>query len=473
MVKHRLVIIFLLTLLVFGISETVEAQFWRKRYSRKHREENTRNIDYTDTVKTAEPANVKRKEQRRLEREERRRKRHYHRQNYADVDETSEKPQRKAAHTTKKKQQELEFPLTTLKGSYRIDVLAPLYLDDLVKGKSVSGKIPDKALPGVAFYQGLNLAADSLKKAGFDLDIYVHDVASVNESVSELTGKDKMDSSDLIIGAVQAKDVTALADYAKKKHINFVSALSPADGGVKENQYFTLIQPSLRTHCEWILSDVAKKYPGQKISILYRTSKEADYNAYKYLTSGVASNMNIWQLLCNSLPEKESLEPLFDTSKPNIVLVSILDNGYADSLMRLLTAYFPAAHFEVYGMPSWNSIGSLRKATAFPNLTVNVTNPFNYDVATPIGEYVMKHYKADYGSKPGELVYRGFETMFWYANLLKSYGNIFNDKYSDNSLAPFTKFDVKSQWDRSGNILFFENTNIFLTTYKAGVANTE
>jgi hypothetical protein len=471
MIKKKVVIIFLLALVVFGISHSADAQFWRKRY--KHKQEGpSQNVDYTDSVKNAEPTYYRHKEKRKLEREERRRKRHYRRPSYTEAAGTTEKPQHKMVRAAKKKQAP-EYPLTTLKARYRVDVLAPLYLDDLVKGKSVKDKIPERAMPGVAFYQGVNIAADSLKKAGFDIDIYIHDVASANESAEELTGKNKMDSSDLIIGAVQSKDIAGLAEYAKKKHINFVSALSPADGGVAGNEYFTLMQPSLKTHCEWILADVIKKYPGQKVSLLYRTSKDADYNAYKYITAGGADNINFWQLLCNTLPDKESLSPLFDTSKTNIVIVSVLENGYADSLMKVLTSNFPGYRFDIYGMPSWFSIPNLHKAAAYPNLTINVTTPFDYDLSTPSGAYVSKHYKEDYGTRPGELVFRGYETMFWYANLLKQYGNIFNDKYSDNASAPFTKFEVKTQWDNAGNLLFFENTNILLTTYEKGAIKGE
>jgi hypothetical protein len=347
-----------------------------------------------------------------------------------------------------------------------------MYLDELVKGETVRDKIPAKALPGISFYQGIMIASDSLKKAGFDMDVYIHDIGSASESVSELISKNKLDSTDLIIGAVPSKDVPAIAAYAKKKQVNFISALSPSDGDVTDNQFFTLLQPALKTHCEWIMRDVVNKFPGQRVTLLYRTSTEVDGNAYKYLTDSGIDNEHTWQLLCDKVPDKETLTPLFDVTKPNVVIISTLDNAYADSLLKALSVDFPGTAFDVYGMPTWNSISGLHKAHAYPNLTIYVTDPFDYGQGSVTGKYVARIYKEEYGNRAPELVYRGYETLFWYANLLKQYGTIFNDKYGDNAAAPFTKFEMKQEWDNN-NFLYDENTHIFLSTYQGGTFRTE
>jgi hypothetical protein len=60
----------------------------------------------------------------------------------------------------------------------------------------------------------------------------------------------------------------------------------------------------------------------------------------------------------------------------------------------------------------------------------------------------------------------------WYAGLLNKYGTIFNEKYTDLSGAPFTKFNVTPVWDKRGYILYHENTHIYLTTYEAGMSKT-
>ena len=384
-------------------------------------------------------------------------------------------PQPVPATVIVKKKHEITYPHSQMKPRYRVDVLAPMYLDDLVKGGSVTYKdrMPEKALPGITFYEGVSIAADSLKRAGFNIDIYVHDVASASESTDMLLKKGMLDSADLIIGAVQAHDVPTLADYARKKHVNFISVLSASDAGVRENEYFTLIQPSLKSHCEWIDSDVARKFSGMKPVLFYRTTAEGDSIAYSYITKDSAGKKNFKPLLCNSIPHKYDMVHLFDTSKPNVIIVPILDFVYADSLLKELSHDFPGSHFEVYGMPSWHGIANLRNETAFPNLSVDVTTPFNINTSEGVAKYVSQTFKRDYGGKATEMVYRGYETMYWYANLLKNYGTIFNPKYADNSTAPFTKFDIKTKWDKNDHVLFNENTHLFVTRYEGGNPKTE
>ncbi len=182
---------------------------------------------------------MERQERKRLKRERKLRRLH------------SEFPvEEQPTHAVKKKNT-VTYPKSTLKPMYRIDVLMPMYLDELVKGGSVTfqDKLPEKAMPGMSFYEGINIAADSLKKAGFNIDIYIHDIISASESPELLVSQGKLDSSDLIIGAVLSKDIPVLALYANNRHINFVSALSASDGGVKNSPYLTLVQPSLKSHC--------------------------------------------------------------------------------------------------------------------------------------------------------------------------------------------------------------------------------
>jgi len=494
MVRLRALVIFAVSLaLATGSGGNVHAQFLKGIFGKKHSQntEDSTKAGNNDPKKTENGApKLSRKERKKKHREEKRKQKQERKLKNEQKKKDSKKKQDATKKSGDKKQnkpakdplvphkrkQEVLYPTTKFKNSYRINVLLPLYLDELVKGESVTfkDKVPEKAVQGIAFYEGVKLAADSLKKAGFNLDIYINDVGSYSESPDNLINDRKFDSTDLIIGAVQQHDIPTLAAYAKKKKINFVSALSPNDGYVKNNQYFTMLQPSLRSHCEFIIDDMSKKYPGQKVALLYRTSSPNDENTGQYMLTDNYSEVEFKKLLCNTLPGKDALLSVFDTTKPNIVVMTILDNGFADSLLRELAHYFPCTHFEVYGMPTWTAITNLRKANVYNNLTINVTYPFNIEPADgSMMQVVERSYKKEYGGKPQEMVFRGYETLFWYANLLKQYGTIFNTNYKDNSKAPFTKFEVKPRWDGNGSLLFNENRHIYLSTYQGGVYKTE
>ena len=60
------------------------------------------------------------------------------------------------------------------------------------------------------------------------------------------------------------------------------------------------------------------------------------------------------------------------------------------------------------------------------------------------------------------------EALYWYAYLLQKYGTVYNARLSDNATAPFTKFEVKPQWDAQPNLLYNENEHLYLYRYQSG-----
>ena len=474
MIKRNAVIILILSLLAITFAGNADAQFWKKKKKKHTQQQST--APRSDTAAAQKPlTKQQKKEKKRKEKEERKKAKREQKQKEKDAKKkgaTNKKPPVKPVVPLVKKRAELVYPATIMKPRYRIDILAELYLDELVKGKYVTykDKIPDKALPGTAFIEGVNIAADSLKKAGFSVDIYIHDASSFSES-PEMLVRGKLDSSDLIIGAVQPQDISVLAAFARKKHIYFVSALSPADGNIRDNQFFTLIEPTLKGHCEWMMHDLAKKHAGQNVTLLYRTANITDEHAYAAISDDTESKVFFKPLLCNILPNKQSLGAVIDSSKTNVVIIPVTDIVYADSLLRVLSHNFPNTHFEIYGMPSWTEIADIHKAKVFPNLHISITTPFNFNPASPSGIYVERAFKKDYAGKTSEMVYRGYETIFWYTHLLKQYGTVF--KYTDNASTPFTPFEISPQWDRNNDLLYNENKHLYLTTYENGVGKTE
>ena len=482
---HQQLALLLIALFTIGIATNSDAQFWKKKSKRHKHSKQTEatTSDSTQSAKSSTPDNndaKKTKAQRKKEKKERKKREKEARRELKKANKKYKgktQPQTVAAPvaptvksaTVVRQWSDIEYPASQRKSHYRIDILAPMYLDELVKNGYPVKTIPEKAIQGLDFYKGVQIAADTLKKAQFDIDIYVHDVASVDEATDMLVSKNMMDSSDLIIGAVTPKDVAALADYARRKKINFVSALTPADGGVKDNQYLTILSPTIKSQCEKIVADVQGVHMRNKGILLYRTNTTADDEAARCLEGGEGKNLYS-PVLCNTIPARVALSKLIDTAHVNIVVVAIDDPRYADSLVKTLKQYYPATHFEIYGLASWARQSTGTTAAAYPNMQFNIVTPFVFNEQSALIKYVAGVFRTEYGGKPEEQVYRGYETMFWYANMLKRYGTIFNKQYSDNETAPFTHFAVKPQWDdKTGNVLYFENRHLYVRHFSNGM----
>jgi hypothetical protein len=363
---------------------------------------------------------------------------------------------------------DFDYPASEIKNRYRIDLLATFYLPELVQDGKVTtkGRLPDKVLPSLKFYEGLVIAADTLKKLGYEFDIFVYDVTDELESTATLVNTDAFKGSDLIIGNIASSDFALVANYARKNHINFVSALSPSNQGVEHNPYFVMLQPTLETHCETVEESIVKKNGNVTPLLFYRTNVQVDNTASgNFINNGV---LEYHKISCDEMPAKEQVQPFLVKERKNVVLMPIISDKYAEGIIRKLYEWFPDYDFEVWGMPSWDNMPGLKRPEAFPNVVIYFTTPFYFDPTTASGQALVQAYKRKYGTQPDNMVYRGYETMFWYAYLLKKYGTIFNHQLWDNGGAPFTRYEVKPVKGTDEKLQYYENKNLYLFRYHSG-----
>lgn len=429
--KRRLYIQILLVLLCIAIGNSASAQFW-KGGGRRTKKVNTLN-KYPIKPKSLDKPKA-------------------------------EKPKRK---------KQIDYPASIKKERYRIDVMIPLFLDELVKEDKVlvKGKIPEKAQPGINFYEGIKLAVDTLTYMGYKTDVYVHDIGSKSAELNQLIKSDSLKNTDLIIGFVSAPQVALLAQYAATKKVNFISALSPSDANIKENPYFILMNPTLQNNCEAIVEAVNKKRSKEAVILLKRTSASMDSAAYHFIADNEEIK-NLTEVDCAQMPDSAALAPLFDSTTKNILLMPIMEAGYAEKLVQSIHKYFPEYRFEIYGMPTWKNIVTNKKMIEFgQSISINITQPYYFDPTLSMGQVIADKYKTAFGGKPNDLTYRGFEIIYWMTDLLNKYGAIFNEKTEDNSMAIFTRFDLKPKWDKDHNFYYTENKHLYLYHYQAGTVS--
>lgn len=369
-----------------------------------------------------------------------------------------------------KKKRAVEYPQSIAKERYRIDVLLPLYLDELVKEDkpTFKSKVPEKAQAGISFYEGLSIAVDSLTQMGYKTDVFVHDLTAKGATIEELLQKDSLEHTDLIIGYVSAPQVPLLARFAAAKKINFISAFSPSDANIKDNPYFVLMNPTLQNNCEAIVQSLLKKKGQESVFVFKRESLSVDSLAYHFLVEEKELIHTI-EVDCNKLPDSTKLSLLLDSMNTNLLLMPILDANYCEKIIQKLHRCFPKYHFEIYGMPSWKGMCSSKKMTELgENVAITITQPYNFDANSALAQSIAEKQRIKFGGKANDITYRGFELVFWMTDLLNKYGAVFNEKTEDKSMALFTKYDLKPKWDKDNNFYYTENKHLYLYRYHLG-----
>jgi hypothetical protein len=368
-----------------------------------------------------------------------------------------------------KKKIEPEYPASQKKEVYRIDVLLPLNLNSLVQdGKPVYKKTPDHMMPAVNFYEGMSIAAQTLQGKNLKLELYVHDITDPADDIGQLTTTKKMDSSNLIIGFLQSNDIPAVASYAKKRKVNFVSALSPADADIKNNPYFILLQPTLKTHINQLIAFADKKYGKNPKYIFHNNKTSGEKEAYIQLREALIEEKDLSIVDCSRFKlSTDTLSRIFDSTKVNVVFVSSLDISNTEHILNALAAMPKSFQFQIFGMPSWKALRGLTQG-AYMTLSIHYTTPFFFDPTTGAGRYITTQYNNTYGGNPPEMVYRGYESLYWFSNLLEQHGVVFNKEITDVSAAPFTRYSIQPAWSKENDFLYLENNKLYILHYQNG-----
>lgn len=467
----------LLLLCLWAIAPPLDcyAQFWKRKNHGRHQTIHTKSD--SSSVKGAtwheETSRKARRRQRKEKEKALRKEKRLEKKQVKQIKPSrrKEESQRIRPRVRVTKKHTVVYPPSVKKPRYRIDVVASVYLDEITKVHGPHGimKIPEKAIAGLGFYQGVRIAADSLRKSKLPVEIVVHDIENRHEKPDSLMAKGSLDSADLIIGAVMPQEIARFANYCQKRKINFISTISPTDGGVKSDKYFTIVQPTLRTHCTYLTNFLADHFKGKKILWLYRNSNTPEENAFNYFREDSTALPKMKKLCCNHLPNRAELQPLIDTITTQPVLVSVLDILYADSLLKVLSRTFPGAHLEIIGMPSWTGLNLMKRSSYYPNMKFDVPAPFDIANGAQAVKNMDRLYRDLFSGAPDEFVYRGYETLIWYSHLLVAFGTVFNDHYGDIANAPFTRYDIQPSFDKKGQLLYQENRNVYLLRFENGI----
>lgn len=357
----------------------------------------------------------------------------------------------------------------------KVAVFAPFYLDDAFDGSTYKldkNSLPKNILPGLEFYNGVMLAIDSLQKEGVSAEISIYDTKQDPQSLAYIFSNGSLNNTGVIIAAVtNVAELRMLADKAQEKNIPFISATYPNSGNVTGNPYFILLNSSLQAHVEGLYKHLQRNFAAGNIIMLKRKGPVENYikTLFEDLnkkTFSVPLKMK-WVELTDSFATYQVLGRL-DTLKQNVVVVASPLESFGLKVVRCINAN-KAYETIIVGMPTWDAIKELNKSE-FKNAEIVYSTPFSYSRTDGLGAILAKKYKAKYYSRPSDMVYKGFETVFHFTKLLIKHGSNFLSNLSDKDFTVFNQFEivpVKIRTDSSSPD-YYENKKLYFVTKQEG-----
>ena len=361
---------------------------------------------------------------------------------------------------------------------YKIAVFAPLYLDSVFNNNSYkydNKSFPKFVLPGLEFVQGIQISLESFPINDGKIETYIYDIKSKTKSIPDLILNNELDSLDLIIGSVKDIELTQLANFSKQKHIPFISATYPNDGGVTDNPYLFIVNSTLKSHCEAIFSKLLINNESDKIFLVRKSGAQEDRVANYFGAINKPDNKNLLSIRTIKLDSNyATIKNQLDSTKKNIIIGGSLDEKFATDLAAALKPLIEKYKITLIGMPNWDGFSAFGK-NAKPetkDVPIIFTTPYFNSKSDSCSKKLYEIFQSKYKGSPSEIAYKGFELIHVFSRILNAYPNDFLNHVNDNRFKIYTEFNFTpiSIDKNSTEIDYFENKHLYFIKRVNGIS---
>ena len=355
---------------------------------------------------------------------------------------------------------------STLK-KHKVLVFTPLYLDsafDKSTGEYRYGKqFPHFINPGLEFYEGVQLALDSMNEERVPLNVEIYDTRCAGKTLEQQISSPEAADAGLIIGYVTSAEERVLAAVALKRNIPFINVNLPIDAGISGNPSLVILNSTLKTHCEGIYHFLQRYYPTSSVTV-FRKNGSLEDKLKTYLTDiDKATNGVKIKMKFITLDEKSNtdLKQYLDSDRLNISLVGSLDENFGKKIAWQLSSISGAYTSLVIGMPTWDGITDFNKKD-YKGIDIVYSTPFLPNKTDSLSTKIGDNFNHTMFARPSDMVFRGYECMYRFGKLLVEKDSNLVSSIGEKKFKVFTDFDIQPVLNRQTMTLeYFENKKLY------------
>jgi hypothetical protein len=368
------------------------------------------------------------------------------------------------------------FAQDTAGKRYQVAVFTPLYLDsafDASNNYRYDKYFPKFFNPGLEFYEGIQLALDSLEKEGAKLDVAIYDLRSSTQTVQQVLQSESFKNTDLILAHVNNAELLPLAEAAARQKIPFINVNFPNDGGVTNNPYFVILNSTLKTHSEGIYKYLQRQHALSNIVVFRKRGVQEDrLQAYidNYSKTTASVPLKLKYVLLDDTFDSTTLAKHLNADRMTACVVGSLDLNFGLNISHHLAAVTDDYPVTVVGMPNWDAIAEFNKPQ-YKNLEVVYGTPFHVSATNHTAMAIQEHFRSKFYSRPSDMVYRGYETMYRFGKLLLLHGPNLSSSIGEKKFTIFNDFDIQPTFTNKQNptLDYFENKKLYFLKKVNGV----
>jgi hypothetical protein len=358
---------------------------------------------------------------------------------------------------------------------HRVAIFAPLYLDSAFDeaGNYRYGKqFPKFFNAGLEFYEGAQMALDSLGKQGAGIEAFVYDTRSTGQSLAKQLEKIASDSVELIIGFANPQENWSIASAARSRQTPYINVNLPNDAGVTNNPYFVMLNSTLKTHIEKIYKYIQKNYPLDNVVVFRKKGQMEDAIKTYFGDNGktAPSVVNVKYVDLTDSFTVSQLSSELDSNHHTVVLAGSLDENFGKRLCVQLASIARRFPVTLIGMPTFDNFTKEFSRPEYKGLEIIYTTPFYNSRTDHVSESISNRFNIAMYARPSDMVMRGYEVTWRFSKLLLQYQKDISSNLTRKEFNVFREFDIQPVINKQTNVLdYFENKKLFFVKYFDGI----
>lgn len=381
-------------------------------------------------------------------------------------------------------------PVADLHGSLNVAVLLPFFLREnadrividsskIVKGKRIYKEIKKPndwiyppSLGYVEMYNGILLAADTLRTLGVNINLYTYDINDDTVAVTSLIDQGKLDNMDLIIGPVYSYNLAKVAAWAKYWDIPVVSPVTLMNNKILTGNPTVFMPNSSLEVAQKVLARKVSQYPNDNIIFIHTdsTGRDPDESRFKNMIFNELS----YKIPYNDIKFKEFLffsRSMFDTDSinrlshamseetENLAIIASEEPPVISETLDDLYALSKKYKIRPLGYPVIRDLDNIDQKELF-DMNMLVYSPYWIDYARKDVIRFNTEYRKKFLTEPTEMSYawQGYDIAYYFISGLAIYGKdllIHPEMHNPDLLQ--TEYDFERNSPEDG----FENQKLF------------
>lgn len=339
--------------------------------------------------------------------------------------------------------------------TFNIAMVLPLFTEVQTDTFNLSKRNKAIANVAVSFYTGARLAFDSLSNCGMHINLKVYD--SRNDSIRMLTIREKMkqDTPDLILGPLFTRNIKLLNKFTQQTKTNIVSPLASVPVCLKNNPYYTSMDPGKDVIARQVANLIHRKFKGSNIYVVRQYAKAEREIAKRMDTFVDTSKVKSYQKIALEENQWNTSRIFKDTlsKEKNVIFIPSEDESFTtsaisgikgvDTVFTIDSVYNQgtdtAKNFHdiqddvtIIGLQEWLDYGSL-DGSMMEQFKMHILSDYHVDYSSLPTAAMVREYRKSFHTEPDKYAIKAFDITLLLGKLMANYG-IYFQRYWDDKI---------------------------------------